>query len=44
MQKQTTDFQVTHNTKFGNDELTAFLQFKKSDQTDMYFFNRFKCH
>ena len=42
MQKQTPEFQITHNTKFGNDDLTASLHFKKSDQTDMYFFNRYQ--
>ena len=42
MQKQTPEFQITHNTKFGNDEVTASLHFKKSDQTDMYFFNRYQ--
>lgn len=42
MQKQAPEFQITHNTKFGNDDLTASLHFKKSDQTDMYFFNRYQ--
>jgi len=42
VQKQTSEFQITHNTKFGNDDLTASLHFKKSDQTDMYFFNRYQ--
>lgn len=42
MQKQSPEFQITHNTKFGNDDLTASLHFKKSDQTDMYFFNRYQ--
>ena len=42
MQKQTPEFQITHNAKFGNDDLTASLHFKKSDQTDMYFFNRYQ--
>lgn len=42
MQKQTPEFQITHNTKFGNDDLTASLHFKKSEQTDMYFFNRYQ--
>ncbi len=40
-EKQTPEFQLTHNTKFGNDDLQATLHFKKSDQTDMYFFNRY---
>lgn len=42
MQKQTPEFQLTHNTKFGNDDVKAALHFKKSDQTDMYFFNRYQ--
>lgn len=42
MQKQTPEFQITHKTKFGNDDLVASLHFKKSDQTDMYFFNRYQ--
>ena len=42
MQKQQPEFQIMHNAKFGNDVLTAYLHFKKSDQTDMYFFNRYQ--
>lgn len=42
MQKQIPEFQITHNAKFGNDDLTTSLHFKKSDQTDMYFFNRYQ--
>jgi hypothetical protein len=41
MQKQAPEFQIYHNTKFGNDVATATLYFKKSDQTDMYFFNKY---
>lgn len=41
MQQQTPEFQIAHNAKFGNDDLVASLHFKKSDQTDMYFFNRY---
>lgn len=41
MQKQTPEFQLIQNTKFGNDDLVNSLHFKKSDQTDMYFFNRY---
>ena len=40
--KQTPDFQLYHNTKFGNDVATATLHFKKSDQSDMYFFNKYE--
>jgi hypothetical protein len=39
--KQTPDFQIAHKTKFGNDDVSSVLHFRKSDQTDMYFFNRY---
>ncbi len=42
MQKQTPEFTLTHNTKFGNDEANTVLHFKKSDQSDMYFFNSYQ--
>ncbi len=42
MQKQSPEFQITHNTKFGNEDVIASLHFKKSNQTDMYFFNRYQ--
>lgn len=42
MQKQTPQFQLTHSARFGNDELSATLHFKRSEQTDMYFFNRYQ--
>ena len=42
LQKQTPEFQIAHKAKFGNDDLAAVLHFKKSDQTDMYFFNRYQ--
>jgi hypothetical protein len=41
MQKQTPEFQISHSTKFGSDTANATLHFKKSDQSDMYFFNRY---
>jgi hypothetical protein len=41
MQKEAPGFQLVHNAKFGNDTTTATLHFKKSDQSDMYFFNRY---
>jgi hypothetical protein len=41
VQKQTSEFQLYHNAKFGNDVATATLHFKKSEQSDMYFFNRY---
>ncbi len=42
MQKQTAEFQITHKAKFGNDDVVAALHFKKSEQTDRYFFNRYQ--
>jgi hypothetical protein len=41
MQKGTPDFQVYYNGTFGNDIATATLHFKKSEQNDMYFFNKY---
>lgn len=42
MQKQSPEFQLYHLTKFGKDESAATLYFKKSDQSDMYFFNKYE--
>jgi hypothetical protein len=42
IEKQTPEFQIAHKTKFGNDDVSSLLHFKKSDQTDMYFFNRYE--
>ena len=42
IEKQTPEFQIAHKTKFGNDDVSSVLHFKKSDQTDMYFFNRYE--
>ena len=41
MQKQSPEFQLYHNVKFGNDVATATLHFKKSELSDMYFFNKY---
>ncbi len=41
MQKQSPEFQIHHSTKFGNDIVTATLHFRKSEQSDMYFFNKY---
>lgn len=41
MRKQVPEFQLYHNTKFGNDVATATLHFKKSEQSEMYFFNKY---
>lgn len=35
------DFILTHQTKFGKDEVVATLHFRKSTDTDMYFFNKY---
>ena len=42
IQKQAPEFQVAHKTKFASDEVASVLHFKKSDQSDMYFFNRYQ--
>ncbi|MNJ95268.1 hypothetical protein D3C87_129760 [compost metagenome] len=42
LQEGKDDFQLIHQKKFGNDNVTARLNFKKSDQdASMYFFNSF---
>jgi hypothetical protein len=41
IRKQSPEFQLYHNTKFGSDVATATLHFKKSEQSEMYFFNRY---
>jgi hypothetical protein len=35
------EFQLQHQQKFGQDEIAATLHFKKSSESDMYFFNRY---
>jgi hypothetical protein len=35
------EFQLKTQTEFNKDKIEAALYFKKSDQTDMYFFNRY---
>lgn len=42
MQQQTPGFSLSHNAYYGTDTATATLNFKKSDQSDMYFFNSYK--
>lgn len=37
-----TDFKLKHETKYGNDNVSAELSFSKSKQSDMYFFNSYK--
>jgi len=41
MQKGETDFTLKHNVRYGTDFVEATLNFKKSDQSDMYFFNSY---
>lgn len=36
------DFILTHKASFGKDEAVATLHFRKSDSSDMYFFNKYK--
>ncbi|MFW0738815.1 hypothetical protein [Flavobacterium sp. T12S277] len=42
LQKEEPNFTLTHHVKYGNDTATATLNFKKSDQSDIYFFNSYK--
>ena len=35
------DFQLNHTQKFGKDEVSATLHFKKSNDSEMYFFNKY---
>ena len=42
MQKEEPNFTLSHNVQYGNDTAVATLNFKKSDQSDMYFFNSYK--
>jgi len=39
--KSQTEFQLKHTAAYGKDELNSVLQFKKSNQTDMFFFNSY---
>jgi hypothetical protein len=39
--RQPAEFRLNHKAKFGSDTATATLHFKKSDQSDMYFFNKY---
>lgn len=44
MEKMQHAFVLTHKAKLGNDEAVATLHFKKSDSSDMYFFNKYNMH
>jgi hypothetical protein len=41
MQKQTPKFMILHQGGFGKDETVSTLHFRKSDKSDMYFFNKY---
>ena len=41
LSKARTEFRLEHQAVYGKDELNASLHFKKSAQSDMYFFNSF---
>ena len=42
MQKEEPTFTMTHNAQYGNDTAAATLNFNKSKESDMYFFNSYK--
>ncbi|MBC5862877.1 hypothetical protein [Flavobacterium turcicum] len=42
MQKEEPSFTLNHNAQYGNSTTVATLNFKKSEQSDMYFFNSYK--
>jgi hypothetical protein len=42
MQKEEPNFTLNHNAQYGNDTALATLNFKKSKESDMYFFNSYK--
>ncbi|MEP7374608.1 MAG: hypothetical protein ABI675_14535 [Chitinophagaceae bacterium] len=41
MESGQSEFVLTHTKDFGDDSTAATLQFRKSDESDMYFFNRY---
>ena len=41
MQQQTPKFMLVHTGGFGKDETVTTLHFRKSDQSEMYFFNKY---
>jgi hypothetical protein len=42
MQKEEPNFTLTHNAQYGNDNAAATLNFNKSKESDLYFFNSYK--
>ena len=41
MQQGNAEFDLIHRTNIGNDAVVAVLHFKKSNESDMYFFNKY---
>lgn len=41
IQKGNTEFKLNHEAKYGTDTVLTALNFKKSEQSDMYFFNSY---
>lgn len=41
IKEQKPEFQLKHQHEFGKDQVEATLHFRKSDQNDMYFFNKY---
>ncbi|MEJ7737000.1 MAG: hypothetical protein WKF97_06200 [Chitinophagaceae bacterium] len=41
LQKQAPQFHIVHDAKIGNETCLTTLHFKKSEQSDMYFFNKY---
>lgn len=41
IKKESPEFKLAHETKYGTDTVLTSLNFKKSDQSDMYFFNSY---
>ena len=42
MESQAPTFTLNYSATYGNDTANATLNFKKSEQSDMYFFNSYK--
>ncbi len=44
LQEQKPDFVLYHRDVYGKDEIAVTLHFRKSEETDMYFFNKYNIH
>lgn len=42
MEKQSPEFELLHKANFGKEEAIATLHFKKSNESDIYFFNKYE--